>query len=101
MTEASQQRSLRQLVGPVGADYQRRVAAGWVWAVLAVLLAATWPTELPATAAAALVSSAVVVHWPQRGRCIGWAGGCRGWRCSPRCCGARMYCHSGSNMAWP
>ncbi|MBA0265187.1 hypothetical protein D7T58_10860 [Stenotrophomonas maltophilia] len=76
MTEASQQRSLRQLVGPVGADYQRRaLPPGWVWAVLAVLLAATWPTEPPATAAAALVSSAVVVHWPQRGR-LHWLG----WR---------------------
>ena len=48
MTDASQQRSLRQLIGPVGADYQRRaLPPGWVWAVLAVLLAATakrwWP----------------------------------------------------------
>lgn len=75
MTEASQQRSLRQLVGPVGADYQRRaLPPGWVWAVLGVLLAATWLSELPATAAAALVASAVVVHWPQRGRThwLGW-----------------------------
>ncbi|PJL10795.1 hypothetical protein B9Y66_17125 [Stenotrophomonas maltophilia] len=75
MTEAMQQRSLRQLVGPVGADYQRRaLPPGWVWAVLAVLLAATWATELPATAAAALIASAVVVHWPRRGRFhwLGW-----------------------------
>jgi hypothetical protein len=42
VTDASQQRSLRQLIGPVGADYQRRaLPPGWVWAVLAVLLAAT------------------------------------------------------------
>lgn len=75
MTEASQQRSLRQLVGPVGADYQRRaLPPGWVWALLGLLLAATWLTELPATAAAALVASAVVVHWAQRGRThwLGW-----------------------------
>ncbi|WP_343649518.1 hypothetical protein [Stenotrophomonas sp.] len=75
MTEAKQQRSLRQLVGPVGADYQRRaVPPVWVWAVMAMLLAATWLSELPATAAAALVASAVVVHWPQRGRMhwLGW-----------------------------
>ncbi|MBH1664109.1 hypothetical protein I5U73_02945 [Stenotrophomonas maltophilia] len=75
MTDAMQQRSLRQLVGPVGADYQRRaLPPGWVWALLAVLLAATWLTELPATAAVALVASAVVVHWPQRGRThwLGW-----------------------------
>ncbi len=75
MTDASQQRSLRQLIGPVGADYQRRaLPPGWVWTVLAVLLAATWLTELPATAAAALVASAVVVHWSQRGRFhwLGW-----------------------------
>ena len=75
MTEATQQRSLRQLVGPVGADYQRRaVPPAWVWAGMAMLLAATWLSELPATAAAALVASAVVVHWPQRGRMhwLGW-----------------------------
>lgn len=51
------------------------LAPGWVWAVLGVLLAATALTELPATAAAALVASAVVVHWSQRGR-IHWLG----WR---------------------
>lgn len=75
MTSAIQQRSLRQLVGPVGADYQRRaLPPGWVWAVLALLVAGTCLTELPATAAAALVASAVVVHWPHRDRAhwLGW-----------------------------
>lgn len=76
MIDASQQRSLRQLVGPVGADYQRRaLPPGWVWAALALLLASTGLTALPATAAAALVASAVVVHWPRRTR-IHWLG----WR---------------------
>lgn len=70
-----QQRSLRQLVGPVGADYQRRaLPPAWVWAALALLLAAAGLSELPAMAAVALVASAVVVHWPQRGRApwLGW-----------------------------
>ncbi|OBU67435.1 hypothetical protein A9K58_09645 [Stenotrophomonas maltophilia] len=76
MTDAGQQRSLRQLVGPVGADYRRRaLPPRWVCAVLVLLLAATGLTELPATAAVALVASAVVVHWPRRGR-LHWLG----WR---------------------
>ncbi|GAB3045691.1 hypothetical protein GCM10027214_04420 [Stenotrophomonas tumulicola] len=67
--EATYKRSLRQLVGPVGVGYLRRaVPPGWVWAGLAVLVAAACLIELPATAAAALVASAVVVHWPRRKR---------------------------------
>lgn len=62
-------RSLRQLVGPVGMGYLRRaVPPPWVWTALAAGVAAACLIELPATAAAALLASAIVVHWPRRAR---------------------------------
>lgn len=67
--EMTSKRSLRQLVGPVGIGYLRRaVPPGWVWTVLAALVAAACLIELPASAAMALLASAVVVHWPRRKR---------------------------------
>ena len=75
MTDTIQQRSLRQLVGPVGADYRRRaLPPGWVWAVLAAIVTAACLTALPATAAVFLVASAVVVYWPRRDQALvpGW-----------------------------
>ena len=69
--------------------------------MLGALLAATCLTELPATAAAALVASAVVVHWAQRGR-IHWLG----WRLPGMAVLAallwgRKCCRSGSSTGWP
>ena len=67
--DVSNKRSLRQLVGPVGMGYLRRaVPPPWVWTALVALVAAGCLIELPLTAAAALVASAVVVHWPRRKR---------------------------------
>lgn len=64
-----QGRSLRQLIGPVGADYLRRaMPPAWVWTLLLAAMAVTFLVELPAVAACALVASAVVVHWPRRRR---------------------------------
>lgn len=64
-----QGRSLRQLIGPVGADYLRRaVPPAWVWTALLAAVAVTCLVELPAVAAAGLVGSAVIVHWPRRRR---------------------------------
>ena len=63
-----QGRNLRQLVGPVGGDYlQRALPPGGVWAMLVLLLGIASLGALPALAATALVGSAVVVYWPQRG----------------------------------
>jgi len=62
-------RSLRQLVGPVGMGYLRRaVPPPWVWTALAAGVVAACLIELPLTAAAALLASAIVVHWPRRAR---------------------------------
>ncbi|KAF1017550.1 MAG: hypothetical protein GAK31_00816 [Stenotrophomonas maltophilia] len=75
MIDVTQQRSLRQLVGPVGDAYRRRaLPPGWVWALLSLLLLAACLAALPAIAATALLASAVVVHWPRRGQAqwLGW-----------------------------
>lgn len=67
--DITNKRSLRQLVGPVGMGYlHRAVPPPWVWTALAALVAAGCLIELPVTAAAALLASAVVVHWPRRKR---------------------------------
>lgn len=66
---ATQGRSLRQLIGPVGSDYlNRAVPPAWVCAVLAASVGVALLIELPAMAAAALLASAVVAYWPQRRR---------------------------------
>lgn len=68
MTEATQPRSLRQLVGPVGAQYlQRALPPGGVWVMLVLLSGVASLGTLPALAATAVVASAVVAQWPQRG----------------------------------
>ncbi|WMJ68827.1 hypothetical protein [Stenotrophomonas sp. 24(2023)] len=75
MTDVTQQRSLRELVGPVGAAYQQRaLPPGWVWALLSLTLLAACLAALPAIAATALLASAVVVHWPRRNQAqwMGW-----------------------------
>lgn len=69
VVSATQGRSLRQLVGPVGSDYlHRAVPPAWVWALLAASVGVALLVELPAMAAAALLASAVVVYWPRRQR---------------------------------